>query len=91
MFRWLQEDGFRQRYRKARREAVSSAIARLQQAAASAVATLEETMKDAEAPFSARVTAARVILDMSLRAVELEDLEARISELEARIESRGVA
>ena len=41
-------------------------------------------MRDAEAPASARVSAARAILETAIKAVELEDLEARIIALEAQ-------
>jgi hypothetical protein len=40
-------------------------------------------MVHAEAPASSRVAAARVVLEMSLRGVELEDLLLRIEALEA--------
>lgn len=83
MFRFLRDPGFTEAYREARRHSVTAAIARMQSAAAEAVATLEAIMSDAEAPASSRVQAARTVLDMALRACEYEDLEARISALEA--------
>jgi hypothetical protein len=39
-------------------------------------------MQDAEAPASARVSAAKAVLETAIKAVELEDLEARIVALE---------
>jgi hypothetical protein len=47
-----------------------------------AVETLEAIMQDSEAPASARVSAAKAVLEMAIKAVELEDLEARITALE---------
>jgi hypothetical protein len=40
-------------------------------------------MHDADATASARVSAAKAVLETAVKAVELEDLEARIAALEA--------
>ena len=85
LWRWLQLEDFEAAYRQARREAVSQAIAHLQRVSGEAVTTLRDIMADAEAPSSARVTAARAVLEPAVKAVELEDLEARIATLEERI------
>ena len=57
-------------------------IAQVQQATGEAVETLRTVMHDADAPASARVSAAKAILETAIKAVELEDLEARIAVLE---------
>ena len=80
--RWLKLPAFLSRYREACRQMVDTAIGRLQEACAEAVVTLREVMGDAEAPVSSRVTAARAVLEMSLKAVELQDLEVRVDALE---------
>jgi len=82
LHRWLQDEQFREDYRKARGEVVSQAIARLQKASGEAVDTLRAIMKDDSKPASARVTSARTILDTALKALEIEDLAARIERLE---------
>jgi hypothetical protein len=89
--RWLQRNDFQAAYRRARREAVSQAVAHLQRVSGEAVDTLRSIMNDDQKPSSARVTAARVILDMAVKAVELEDLEARIAALEALSAAEGGA
>jgi len=89
--RWLQRDDFQSAYRRARREAVSQAVAHLQRVSGEAVETLRVIMNDDQKPSSARVTAARVILEMSIKAVELEDLEVRITALEALSAAKGGA
>jgi hypothetical protein len=89
--RWLQRDDFQAAYRRARREAVSQAVAHVQRVSGEAVDTLRTIMNDDEKPASARVTAARVILEMSIKAVELEDLDARIAALEAWSAAKGGA
>jgi len=83
-WRWLHHDAaFIAAYRAARREAVQQAIARLQQVSTHAVFILASVMADKATPASVRVAAASKILDLALRAVELEDVEARLSALEA--------
>lgn len=86
LFRWLQVPAFRATYREARRRVVEQAIARLQRASSEAVEVLRAIMTDPEKPSSARVTAARTVLDYALRAVELDNLAARIEALEGALE-----
>lgn len=81
-WRWLQEPDFQRDYRAARRLVVSQAISQLQQACAEAVVALRQIINDESAPPSARVTAARTVLDTAVRGVELEDLTGRIEALE---------
>jgi hypothetical protein len=87
--RWLQRNDFQAAYRRARREAVSQAVAHLQRVSGEAVETLRTIMNDDQKPSSARVTAACVILELSIKAVELEDLEVRIAALEALSAAKG--
>jgi hypothetical protein len=82
LHKWLKLSEFKAAYREARREAVTVAIARLQQAAAEAVEALRAIMNDTSKPASARVSAARSILELAIKAIEIEDLEVRIEELE---------
>ena len=82
LYRWLDDPTFATAYRAARRQAVSQAIARLQQLSSGAVAVLAQVAADKNARASSRVAAATKILEVAIKAVELEDLEARISVLE---------
>jgi hypothetical protein len=83
LLRWLQEDrAFQAAYRTARRHVVQHAVAQVQQATRLAVDTLCHVMQDPEAPASARVSAAKTILETAVKGVELEELEARITALE---------
>ena len=81
-WRWLKDATFQAAYREARRAVVQHAITQVQQATGEAVETLRGVMQDAEAPASARVSAAKAVLETAIKAVELEDLEARIVALE---------
>ena len=83
--RWLRDDAvFQIAYREARRQVVQQAIVQVQQATGEAVETLRKVMQDADAPASAKVSAAKTILETAVKAVEVEDLAARIAALEAQ-------
>ena len=90
MRRWLRDTDFTVSYRQARRQVVDSAIGCLQQAVADAVNVLVSIMNDKASPAGSRVTAARVVIDMGLKAVELQDLEERIYALEEQAEYEGI-
>lgn len=83
--RWMKEPSFRAAYQTARREAVQEASARLQQAGSTAVATLVEIMQNAKASDGARVSAARTVLEMGQRSVELDDLAGRMAAIEREL------
>lgn len=89
LLRWMQEPEFKAAYRQARRDAFSQAIARLQQASSAAVSTLLKVMLDVATPASSKVRAADCILDHAAKGIELEDIEARVTELERRVLETG--
>ena len=89
LLRWLTLEVVQTAYRTARRQLVVQTIGRLQQASAQAVATLCEVMRDREAPASARVSAARTVLEMTLKGLELEDLAVRLTVVEAQMHATG--
>src|SRR4029453_7077817 len=70
-WRWLKDATFQAAYREARRAVVQQAIVQVQHATGTAVQTLVAVMQDNESPSSARVSAARSILEMAIRAVEI--------------------
>jgi hypothetical protein len=82
LWRWLQEDPFRECYLRARREAFSQAMNLLQQYLGEAVMVLREVMNNQESSDSSKVNAAKAIIETGFKAVELVDLENRITELE---------
>jgi hypothetical protein len=86
--RYLKEPEFQTAYRDARRELVSLAVSQLQRACGVAVATLLTVARDTEASAGARVSAAKAILETSFRAVELDDLGARVEVLEALLKDK---
>jgi hypothetical protein len=88
IFRWLQLEDFQTAYREARRQTVNHAIAQLQKACSEAVGTLRDVMKDKDSPPSSRVSAAKAVLETSIKAVELEDLISRVEELEELVNDK---
>jgi hypothetical protein len=82
LLRWMKEPEFDAAYREARRAAFGQSVARLQQASGAAVSTLLKIMVDSTAPASTRVRAADSVLDHSAKAIEIEDIEARVAALE---------
>jgi uncharacterized protein YggE len=88
LWRWLQDDTFRAPYMQARRLAVQRAIARTQAVTSEAVETLREVMKSSVAMPSARVAAAKAILDYAMKGIELEDHENRLAEIERKLAAK---
>ena len=82
LWRRLIYSAFEDALRQARRDAFSRSLARLQQASSAAVTTLLRIMCDGKTPASSRVRAALSVLELSFRATELEDMQARIQRLE---------
>ncbi len=84
LYRWMYRDeAFRAEYLQLRKEIVGNAVLQLQKANTNAVNALVSVLNDPEAPASARVAAARTVLEMSLKALEAESIEERIAALEA--------
>ena len=87
LYRWLKEPDFDAAYRAARRAAFSQSTARLQQMCSAAVTTLGKIMVDPNSPVASRVRAADSVLDHAAKALELEDIEVRVVELERAAEA----
>jgi hypothetical protein len=89
LWRWLQQPEFQTAYREARRRAFGQSVARLQHASSAAVSTLLKMMVDPNAPASSRVRAADSVLHHAAKAIEIEDIEVRVSALERAAETSG--
>jgi hypothetical protein len=65
--------------------------ARLQQASSPAVTTLLKILVDPAAPMAVKARCAYYILDQTQKAIETEEIEARVTELErtAATQKRG--
>ena len=91
LLRWLKNREFDEAYRQVRRAAFTQSLARLQQASGAAVSTLLKIMVDPTAPASTRVRAADSVLDHGARAMEIEDIEVRVAELERAAEANKLS
>ena len=87
LLRWLQIPDFQAAYRKARREAVHQSVARLQQATGAAATIVLKLMTDPNVPAAVKLRAAECVFDRAFKGVEIEDIEARVSELERTMEA----
>ena len=76
---------FKEEYRDARWEAFSQSSARLQHASGAAVSALLKVMVDKTTPPASRVRAADRVLEHAAKGVALEDIEARIADLERAV------
>jgi AcrR family transcriptional regulator len=82
LHRYLKDEAFKAVYQAAKRELINHAICRLQRSAGVAVKALKEISEDKEAPASARVSAAKTILEIGMKAIEFDEIEKRIAALE---------
>ena len=87
LLRWQKIPAFQEAYREAKRAAFEQSSARLQQASGAAVSTLLKLMLDPSSPASTRVRAAHSVLNHAARAIEIEDIGVRVSELERAAEA----
>jgi hypothetical protein len=72
-WRWQQTEEFQRLLRRARLEILEQSITRLQQASSMAVETLVGVMVDTRNAPSARVNAARAVLDFAMKGMKVID------------------
>jgi hypothetical protein len=75
-------------YREGRRKVLEASASRLTADSAAASRVLLQIAEDEKAPASARVAAARAIIESAIKAVETLDLEPRLKEIERRLEEQ---
>jgi hypothetical protein len=80
IYNWLKTPDFDAAYREARREAVKQGIARLQHGTSAAVGVLFNPM--ANGTPAVKLGAARTVLEMGIKVLEIEDLAVRLEALE---------
>src|SRR3712207_3567015 len=82
LWRWLKTEAFAQAYRDGRLKVLEASASRLTADSAAASKVLLQIAEDETAPASARVAAARAIIESAVKTVETLDLEPRLKELE---------
>jgi hypothetical protein len=86
---WMKQPEFQAAYRDAKRAAYSQAMARLQQAVPLAVQTMIKLIADPATPASVRARAADSVVNHANKAIEIEDVEARVTALEEAAGDHG--
>jgi len=85
LWRWLQNHDFQDAFMEVRRQLVQQVVSNIQRSMGKAVNTLLEVMDDPDSPASSKVQAARSIIDVGLKGLELEDFELRLARLEEHL------
>ena len=88
LWRWLKDETFARAYRDGRRKVLEASASRLTADSAAASRVLLRIAEDEKAPASARVAAARAIIESAVKTVETLDLEPRLKEIERRLEEQ---
>jgi ribosomal protein S11 len=79
---WLASEWFQAEYRAARQRLLDSTINQLRSIGSEGVAGLHDVVTNTSHPAAARVSAARAILEVLLKAVEVQDVTTRLQHLE---------
>ena len=89
LLRWMKQPEFDTAYREARRKAFGQSIARLQQGTSAAATTLLKLLIEPGTPASVRARVADSIFNHAAKAIEIEDIEARVAALEGSVADKG--
>ena len=84
IYRYLNDEDYKKLFAEAKMRILDGAILKLRNYAGDAVDTLYKIMNDQFAPYAARVSAARSILEFAVETGQVEDLERKLHELEAK-------
>ena len=88
LWRYLRDEAFEARYREAKRELVGHTLMRLQANASEAAKVLMDVASNTEQPASARVAAARAIIDHALNGAKLADLQSDVDEIKRMLAAK---
>ena len=89
LHRWLNDPDFAVQLAEAQRGVTKRVMRSVISRAERAVSVLDEIMSDIESAAPARVSAARTVLEFTMRAIELEDVLGRIEALESATNDTG--
>ncbi|UDM74060.1 phage replication protein [Vagococcus fluvialis] len=85
-FKYMKDEIFIKEYRAIRRELMQQVTSKLQKASDEAVEVLKDVMHDKEnSTPSSRVQAAKNILDVAYRSIEIDDTQERLEGLEKAV------
>jgi hypothetical protein len=87
--RWLNEPDFRAAQQAGRRQLTQQALSQLQSITETAIGVVKELMTDKGKPASVRLRAAQIVIEATVRWLELEDFESRLRALEGQREQQS--
>jgi len=87
-WRWHSMKEFQAELKSRQKEITEHVVTSIKSAMSEALEVLRSIMSDAENPASARVAAARSILDNGFKAIETADILTRLEALESTLEER---
>lgn len=85
--RWQKLPEFEKALRAARLTAFRQSLAKLQQASVPAVTTLLKILLDPAAPLALKARCSNYIIEQTRRGIEIDEIEARVAELERAAEA----
>lgn len=88
MRRYLADPEFQAAYKEAFSGLITDATRQAQQSLSPALSTLREIVEDKDENAQARISAARSILEYSMKLTEQTDILARLTELETAMEGK---
>ena len=87
IYRWLKQPAFAEALREGRRQVAQQGLAQLQGLVADAVSVVRQILNDDTRTPTVRLRAAELVIEQTTRYLEIDDLERRLRELEAMLES----
>jgi DNA-binding CsgD family transcriptional regulator len=88
LWRYMKDEAFLRRLREAERDALTHISVRFHLSSSDADTILHDLMMKEETPASARISAVRTVLDYSIRLGQLNELNARMEQLEEFIKRK---
>lgn len=86
---YLSDPAFKAEYQRRKRKLISDATQQIQKSMKIAISALREIIQRKSSKDSDRITAARLILEFSLRFEEITDLMSRLEDLENTIKQNN--
>lgn len=80
-YKYLKDETFMTEYRALRRDSMQQVTTRLQELSKKAVSALDEVLEHDESSPNAKVQAAKVILDIAYRALEIDDIQEELENI----------
>ena len=84
-YNYLKDEGFKSKYREAKKAALNLAIKNLQYNSNAAADTFFDVMQNSNSD-TARVMAAKALLEYSFKGLEVEDIQESIEAIERRLQ-----